>query len=137
MKAIDQVFSSFITPTFLCTLAIVFFAILMVFRWEIVFFLEDYVLPACARFLKAEEAFKTRHIRLITFIDKVVIGPFVIVSFALSVMFHRWVLVLAWGIQTWLFWERLKARRRSVPDDAELHQRLVEVESDIKARGRE
>jgi hypothetical protein len=135
-NALDDLFTSLIIPVFLCMLGVVFLGLLLIFRFEIGCFLDDYVLPACAYSQKAVSAWKNRHSRLVALLDKYVVGPFVIVSFGLSVMIHHWFWAFVWGIHTFWFRERLKKRRPGIPDDAELHQLLVEVESDIKARDR-
>lgn len=70
MEAIDQLFSSLIIPMFLCTLAVVLFGVVLVFRFEISCFLEDYALPAYAAFLKTVSAWEVRHKRPVSILDR-------------------------------------------------------------------
>lgn len=84
------------------------------------------------RLLDLASAWTTRHKHLVHLIDGVVVGPFVFLSFAVSLVMHKWPFVFVWGLQTWWFWKRRERKQKALPDQDE--DLLTQVEDEIGAR---
>jgi len=103
------------------------FMLVFLFRWRLWDWLDD-VLLGRSKSANFVAHWVAHHGRLLRALDKAIVGPFVILSFALSLIFHHWFFVGLWGLNTWLFCRRFSRARRA---DEETRY-LQRIESQMK-----
>lgn len=132
----DSLFWSFFVP-FFCVFVL---GLIFVFRWDLSDWFEhwwDDVTLGRNRLVNFLSRWTTRHSRLLQLLDKVVLGPFAILEFALNLLLHRWGSVVLWGILSARFWLQLSRKRRTDKENHYLRQIEADMEQDAGKRTKE